>query len=212
MARHLWYRTIGQQLSGDELHMKRPVPTSIEPPPSAITAGLSNDKRILREYLLGVSLGEVVEEFVYKKPRLVSHARWLTTASRILMLYTRTEEPSDVLRLLVLYIQRIYGKVWFQVKRETSFTKGPSFLFGIIQEAKSFEKAASLRLYSLSKRGMALPVLVRTSLPACCTLIKTTTEKELCKRSSPSELSPRQTLEVVDVFLNRTSMLVTGVS
>jgi hypothetical protein len=68
------------------------------------------------------------------------HARWLTTASRILMLYTRTAEPSDVLRLLGLYIQRIYGKVWFQLKQEKSFTKSPSILFDIIQEGKSFDK------------------------------------------------------------------------
>jgi hypothetical protein len=48
--------------------------------------------------------------------------------------------PSDVLRLLVLYIQRIYGKVWFQLKQEKSFTKSPSILFDIIQEGKSFDK------------------------------------------------------------------------
>jgi hypothetical protein len=141
--------SIGQQLSDAELHMKRPVkfepvPTSVEPPPKDIMADLSNDQRILLEYMLGVSSGEVAEEFVYRKPGPVSHARWLTTASRILMLYTRTEEPSDVLRLLVLYIQRIYGKVWFQVKQEKSFTKGPSILFDIIQEVKSFDKDGSI--------------------------------------------------------------------
>jgi hypothetical protein len=100
--------SIGQQLSDAELHMKRPVniepvPTSLKPPADNIMADISNNQRILLEYMLGVSSEEVAEEFVYRKLGPVSHARWLTTASRILMLYTRAEEPSDVLRLLVLF-------------------------------------------------------------------------------------------------------------
>lgn len=140
---------IGQQLSAEDLHQRRPVnfervPTNIERPPQQILEDLSNDQRILLEYMLAVSSGEIPENFVNRKAGPVSHARWLTTATRILMLYTRTVEPSPVLKQLVMYIQRVYGKVWFQVKQENTFTKGPTILFEIIQEVKAIDKDGSL--------------------------------------------------------------------
>jgi hypothetical protein len=51
---------IGQQLSAEDLHQRRPVnfervPTSIERPPQQILEDLSNDQRILLEYMLAVS-------------------------------------------------------------------------------------------------------------------------------------------------------------
>jgi hypothetical protein len=60
-------------------------------------------------------------------------------AIRILMLYMRTVNPTDTLTLIVKYIQDVYGKVWFCVKAEKSFTQAPGILFDMIQDTKAVD-------------------------------------------------------------------------
>jgi hypothetical protein len=55
------------------------------------------------------------------------------------MLYRRTVNPADTLTLIVKYIQAVYGKVWFHVKAEKSFTKAPEVLFDMIQNTKAVD-------------------------------------------------------------------------
>jgi hypothetical protein len=57
--------------------------------------------------MLGISLRTVDARFVKSRPSPLSHARWHTTATRILILYTRMPEPSTVHKLLVQFIQTI---------------------------------------------------------------------------------------------------------
>jgi hypothetical protein len=102
---------------------------------------LSDDQRILLEYIYGVSSGSVDEKFQKRKPGTLNHSRWITTATRILHLYTRTEQPSEVLKLLTTYIVKIYGPVWFMVRRVNNFLKGPEIFFDIIQEVKEIQKS-----------------------------------------------------------------------
>jgi hypothetical protein len=154
---------IGQQL-GQDLYKSDPVDflpvsTTVVRPPDEIVRDLSNDQRLLLEYLLGISSGEIDENYIKRKPGPVSHARWLTTATRILILYTRTENPSDVLKLLVQYIQRVYGKVWFRVKAAKSFVQGPAILFDIIQDVKAIDQNQVVS-------DIVFPVLERNAF--CC--------------------------------------------
>jgi hypothetical protein len=88
-----------------------------------------------------VSSGSVDEKFQKRKPGPLNHSRWITTATRILYLYTRTEQPSEVLKLLTTYIVKVYGPVWFMVRRVNNFLKGPEIFFDIIQEVKEIQKS-----------------------------------------------------------------------
>jgi hypothetical protein len=89
--------------------------------------------------MIGVSCGSVAVRFINRKPGPLNHARWLTAAIIILMLYRRTVNPTDTLTLIVKYIQAVYGKVWFRVKAEKSFTKAPEVLFDMIQDTKAVD-------------------------------------------------------------------------
>jgi hypothetical protein len=139
-----WTGPIGKQLEKEDLHIRppvafQPVETSVVLPPEEVLQDLSNDQRLLLEYMLGVSCGTVKESFIHRKPGPLNLARWLTAAIRILMLYTRTLEPSENLTLLVNYIQAVYGKVWFRVKSEKSFTKAPEILFEMVQDVRKID-------------------------------------------------------------------------
>jgi hypothetical protein len=91
--------------------------------------------------VFGVSSGTVDEKFQKRKPGPVNHSRWLTTATRILYLYTRTQQPSQVLKLLTTYIVKIYAPTWFVVRRENNFLKGPEIFFRIIKDVKEIQKS-----------------------------------------------------------------------
>lgn len=121
---------IGKLLDGDELYRSdpvnfEPVECGFERPEPADIEDLSDDQRILLEYMFGVSSGSVDDKFVMRKPGPLCHSRWLTTAIRILILYTRTVDPSETLKLLVLYIVRVYAPAWFVIKMTNKFICGP---------------------------------------------------------------------------------------
>jgi hypothetical protein len=52
------------------------------------------------------------------------HARCLTTATRILILYTREPEPSPSLCSLVNFIHKVHGVFWFRIKAAENFNNG----------------------------------------------------------------------------------------
>ncbi len=136
---------IGKLLDGDELYRSdpvnfEPVECGFERPEPADIEDLSDDQRILLEYMFGVSSGSVDDKFVMRKPGPLCHSRWLTTAIRILILYTRTVDPSETLKLLVLYIVRVYAPAWFVIKMTNKFICGPDVYFDIIQAVKKVEE------------------------------------------------------------------------
>ena len=138
---------IGKLLDGDELYRSapvrfEPVECGFERPEPADIEDLSDDQRMLLEYMFGVSSGSVDEKFLMRKPGPLCHSRWLTTAIRILILYTRTVDPSETLKLLVLYIVRVYAPAWFVIKMTNKFTCGPDVYFDIIQAVKKVEEIA----------------------------------------------------------------------
>lgn len=72
-----------------------------------------------------------------RNPGLISHARWLTTANRILRLYIGTRKPSHNLKALVTFIVKVYAPMWFNIKMEPKCVNG----------AKHFWKMISLSRY-----------------------------------------------------------------
>jgi len=136
---------IGEQLDDDCLYRNdpvqfEPIPLGFGRPDPKDIEGLSDDQRILLEYMFGVGCGTVDEKFVKRKPGPLNHSRWLTTATRILILYTRTVSPSETLKVIVTFIVKSYAPTWFAVRMKNNFLLGPSVLFDMIQGVKAVEE------------------------------------------------------------------------
>ena len=70
--------------------------------------------------------------FVLKLPGNISNARWLTTASSILYVYCKTENPSRDLCRLVKYILNVYAPIFFRVKKEYLIQNGALHYFSAL--------------------------------------------------------------------------------
>nr|XP_047146113.1 uncharacterized protein LOC124818986 [Hydra vulgaris] len=130
------------------------VETDIEYPPLCVIKDLSADQRMLLEYSIGISREFSDNKYLRKKIGPICHARWLTTAVRILALYTRTINPSRELKIFVEYIQTVYTPMWFNIKKSKSFTEGPKLIFQFIQRI--------LRL-DTEVQNITLPIIYRNS-------------------------------------------------
>jgi hypothetical protein len=75
----------------------------------------------------------------------VSHARWLTTASRICRLWVSkhslTGQTLNNLRLIVEYIVGIYYPCWFNIKVKHAWVEGPRHILYQLQLLKLQQKA-----------------------------------------------------------------------
>ncbi|KAK4299397.1 hypothetical protein Pmani_001405 [Petrolisthes manimaculis] len=97
---------------------------------------LSTDQKYLLMIYLAVSSGICPQNLAKMKPGKIHHARWLTTANRILRLYISTVAPSESLKILVQYIMKVYIPVWFKVKCNPSADQGAKHLHQLILKSQ----------------------------------------------------------------------------
>lgn len=83
-----------------------------------------------------VSTGICSLDLASRSPGPISHARWLTTANRILRLYVGTDEPSSELVLLSEFIVKVYSVGWFTIKMNPSCFDGSKNLWSIIKNSR----------------------------------------------------------------------------
>lgn len=98
---------------------------------------LSSDEQYLFDVANAVSSGKCSEALANKLPGTLSHARWITKASRCLRLYMGTVEPSIKLIDIVTYIINVYVPTYFNVKVEKSCVSGSKHFFNLIKYSKS---------------------------------------------------------------------------
>lgn len=98
---------------------------------------LSTDQAYLLQLYRAVASGECSSQLALMKPGKIHHARWLTTASRILRLYISTESPSSQLLEIVNFIMAVYVPVWFSIKMNPSASNGAKHLFSMITKSRS---------------------------------------------------------------------------
>ena len=131
---------LGQRLCGDVHQLPvveyQPIPTYVQQPTDDVRSDLSSDQQLLLIYCQAVADGRIPVTTARRKPGPVNHSRWLTLATRLLILYTRTDQPSESLVRLVRYIQQVYAPMWFAVKSNPSFDKGAVHLFQLMQLLK----------------------------------------------------------------------------
>lgn len=104
--------------------------------PSDTDLDLSTDQMYLLQICQAVKSGVCPAELARKSPGNISHARWLTTANRILRLYITESKPSKNLTKLAKYVVLVYAPTWFEVKRTKSCVEGSKLLFKMIQRSR----------------------------------------------------------------------------
>lgn len=115
---------------------------------------LSTDQKYLHEMHQAVSSGMLSEDLAKRSPGSLNHARWLTTANRILRLYVSVENPCENLKTLVKFVMTVYIPMWFQIKTNPYVHSGAIHLF---QTAKLMEKQV------VPVQKIVLPVLQRNA-------------------------------------------------
>ena len=92
---------------------------------------LSNDQKLLLEYCLSISSGEIDKSLVSRKLDSLCYSRWLTLAIRLLALYTREKKLNETLKKPVSYTIKVYAFSWFENKTSSKLHEAPKILFTI---------------------------------------------------------------------------------
>ena len=105
-----------------------------------------------------------------QKVRPLNHSIWLTLATRILQLYTRTENLSEELRKIVRFILQVYGSCWFAIKKAKKFTSGPALLYHQMthiktqtEDVQEMAKPAVQRNAFMAEPGIMLCAMLESS-------------------------------------------------
>ena len=125
---------LGQACAVDEIHLTpvvnfAPISSTVPELPQPVIHDLSRDQQLLYGYAKGISSGKLPERLIQQKPGPINHSRWLTLAIRIMIIYTRSEDPRSELIKIVSFIVQVYCPCWFLIKLRHNFVNGPSNLF-----------------------------------------------------------------------------------
>ena len=101
---------------------------------------LSKDQQYLYEICQAVSSGDCPTDLSNRDPGPISHARWITTANRLLRLYVGTKKPSAGLRIIVLFLQKVYSPMWFAIKTRYSCVDGSRLLWECVDKTRVLPK------------------------------------------------------------------------
>ena len=101
--------------------------------PTVDGADLSTDQQYMYDMCIAVSSGQCSPDLALQKPGPIVHSRWLTMANRVLRLYVATNNPSDNLQTLVLYVMKVYAPIWFHVKTKPLCSDGARHLWRLIK-------------------------------------------------------------------------------
>ena len=109
--------------------------------PEVDLQSLSSDQQYLLDICNAVARGHCPPSLALMSPGKLCHARWLTTANRILRLYVASSEPSDNLRLIVEFIMKVYCKMWYTIRRKPSCSEGARHLWQTIRSSRYLNDA-----------------------------------------------------------------------
>lgn len=90
---------------------------------------MSNDQKILYQTCRAIIEGKGSASLELCSVGPLCHARWLTLAIRINLLYMSTEKPSDELARLAWFVCNVYALLWFFVKKNWRAYQGPEIAY-----------------------------------------------------------------------------------
>jgi len=97
---------------------------------------LSTDQKYLLDICNAVRGGLCSDDLANREPGKMSHARWLTTANRILRLYIATENPTEQLKHLSEFVVKVYARLWFCIKSKPSCKYGSLHVWEMIHYSR----------------------------------------------------------------------------
>ncbi|CAH0562822.1 unnamed protein product [Brassicogethes aeneus] len=112
----------------------KPINTSL---PQLEPDDLSTDQQYLYKICIGIQNGTITPNLAMIDPGKMSHARWLTTANRVL-LYIATKNPSPNLVIFTEFILKVYAPVWFEIKTKQHICDGARYLWKSINASRGF--------------------------------------------------------------------------
>src|ERR1043165_5375508 len=92
-----------------------------------------SDEQYMYDMCIAVSSGQCSPDLALQKPGPIVHSRWLTMANRVLRLCVATNNPSDNLQTLVVYVMKVYAPIWFHVKTKPLCSDGARHLWRLIK-------------------------------------------------------------------------------
>jgi hypothetical protein len=116
-------------------------------------SNLSTDQQYLLDMCKAVSSGDCSQNLADKTPGKLHQARWLTTANRTLRLYVATDEPSDNLVRIVVYIVKVYAFVWFSIRIRPSIVEGPRNLWRLMSSSRCLDEVTKNIIDPVIKRN-----------------------------------------------------------
>ena len=160
----IWTGPIGQRLSEEDLHLQpvvkfKKVETTLAEQSPEVVADLSADQKLLLNYVLGIHDGEIPASIVNLRPGPPCLARWLTMATRVLYIYTRTLNPSSELQRIVAFICKVYVLGWFSFKGQSSFLPAPIILHELLGFVKELKDPVCLKVFKDKLKDWAFPLL-----------------------------------------------------
>lgn len=158
-----WTGPVGSRVN-DDVYLKRPVafqplPSPLVRPGEEVVEDLSSDQRLLMEYVLAISSGNIESRFRYHRPGPAVLSRWLTCATRFCIIYTRTEKPSPELVQIIKFIQQVYAPSWFDIKSHDDFLQGPKLVFNVLQRTKALGDEVALNIVKTKIQKFAFTLL-----------------------------------------------------
>ena len=99
----------------DTLSIVNYIPVSVTLP-KIDKKSLSSDQKYLLDICKAISTGYCPNALANRNPGKLNHARWVTTANRILRYYVGCSEPSHKLREIVEFVIRVYCQMWFNIR------------------------------------------------------------------------------------------------
>ena len=109
--------------------------------PEDVVRGLSTDQHNCYRLMKAVMSGQMSKELAGLKCGSLNHARWLTTAEALLMLWTRKHglEGEDLTRFesIINFVVNIYFRLYFDIKVKNSLVHGPHHILTALRLLRS---------------------------------------------------------------------------
>ena len=191
---------LGQSCARNNIHEMdvvdfRKIPSNLLELKEPVVKQLSRDQNLLYRYIKAIDSGVLPDNLVGQVPGPPCHARWLTLAVRLMILYTRTAVPCCGLNKVVKYIVQVYGPSWFAIKCKPKFTAGPSHLFNklkLIRDTQSMEVQNIVKKHIQRNAYLSEPgVMLLSMLESQEKEVRVKAIKIIQKNRSRPQMSPK---------------------
>ena len=118
--------------------------------PASFIQGLSSEQEYFYLICLAVQSGEFPESLKSSKNGNIHQARWVNTASGILLLYCTTAKPAATLKRLCTIILNVYAPNFFKIKTDWHVSKAAPVFYFMYDMARKCLNSSEMQVYKHS--------------------------------------------------------------